>query len=81
MDFLLIGLILWGLYTIYKSISIGNYYYLIYVVIAYFIVQLFISGPKWRIFLTITLANLCSISLLLMNTFSIISKLNIPKNI
>ena len=78
MDFLLIVFILWALYTIYNNIIIGNYYYLLYLVISYFIIQIFITGPKWRIFLAISLANLCSIGFIFINIFSVISKLNIP---
>lgn len=81
MDFFLIIILLWGLYTIYKNISIGNYYYLLYLALSYFIVQLFISGTKWRVFISISLANLCSVGLIILNTFSIISKLNLPKSI
>jgi hypothetical protein len=76
MDFLLIILVLWGVYSIYRNIMTGSYNYVVYLIIIYFVLGLLIKGPKWRIFLSIILTNLLTTCFMISNMFSIISGLN-----
>ena len=45
---------------------------------AYFIVRFIVTGPKWRLFLSVVLANLLSIGFIIGNMFSIIRKISVP---
>jgi hypothetical protein len=78
MDFLYILIAAWALYTVYKNIASGLYMYIIYLAVAYFIVRFMVTGPKWRLFLAVILANLLSIGFIIGNMFSVIRKINIP---
>jgi hypothetical protein len=77
MDYLLVLLVLWALYTIYRNVISGFYIYILYIVVSYFLLGLFISGPKWKIFLSVLLANLFSVSMLITKVMSILN--NKPK--
>jgi hypothetical protein len=74
MDYLLILLVIWALYTIYRNVISGVYIYIVYIAVSYFLVGLFISGPKWKIFLSVLLANLLSVCMLIKNVMSIMNK-------
>ena len=74
MDYLLILLVIWTLYTIYRNVISGVYIYIVYIAVSYFLVGLFISGPKWKIFLSVLLANLLSVCMLIKNVMSIMNK-------
>ena len=74
MDYLLILLVIWTLYTIYRNVISGVYIYIVYIAVSYFLVGLFISGPKWKIFLSVLLANLLSVCILIKNVMSIMNK-------
>jgi len=78
MDFLYILIAAWALYTVYKNIANGLYMYIIYLAVAYFIVRFMVTGPKWRLFLAVILANLLSIGFIIGNMFSVIRKISLP---
>ena len=78
MDFLYILIAAWALYTLYKNIASGLYMYIVYLAMAYFIVRFIVTGPKWRLFLSVVLANLLSIGFIIGNMFSIIRKISVP---
>ena len=74
MDYLLILLVIWTLYTIYRNVISGVYIYIVYIAVSYFLVGLFISGLKWKLFLSVLLANLLSVCMLIKNVMSIMNK-------
>jgi len=78
MDFLYILIAAWALYTLYKNIASGLYMYIVYLTVAYFIVRFMVTGPKWRLFLSVILANLLSIGFIIGNMFSVIRKISVP---
>ena len=78
MDFLYILIAAWALYTLYKNIASGLYMYIVYLAVSYFIVRFIVTGPKWRLFLSVVLANLLSIGFIIGNMFSIIRKISVP---
>jgi hypothetical protein len=78
MDFLYILIAAWALYTLYKNVANGLYMYVLYLAVAYFIVRFMVTGPKWRLFLAVILANLLSIGFIIGNMFSVIRKISVP---
>jgi hypothetical protein len=46
--------------------------------VAYFVLRFIVTGPKWRLFLSIVLANLISIGFIIGNMFSVIRKISVP---
>jgi len=81
MDYLLILLILWALYTVYKSLIAGGYYYIIFLIVFYMLLGLFITGPKLRIFLSVGLANLFSAGMIVTSMLSTLSKISAASNV
>lgn len=75
MDILLVLLVTWVLFSVYKSIKVGAYIYIVYLVVFYFILGLFITGIKSRIFLTVVLSSLLNTGIIITNIISTISKI------
>jgi hypothetical protein len=76
MDFLLILLVAWALYTVYKSIKAGAYIYIAYLIVFYLLLGLFMSGPKLRIFLAVGLASLFNAGMIISNMMATLSKIS-----
>jgi hypothetical protein len=81
MDYLLIILILWTLYTVYKSLISGGYYYIVFLVVFYMLLGFFITGPKLRILMSVGLANLLSTGIIITNMISTLSKITAISNV
>lgn len=75
MDYLLVLIVLWALFTIYKSIKAGAYIYIGYLVVSYMLLGLLITGQKLRIFLAVGLASVFNAGVIITNMVSTLSKI------